>query len=100
MTLELLAVKEAATERGTHRALKLGRVALHELGSLLVERVVGVGRVEEKQQAKRDARDVQRWRPRLTQDVQAHVSFQVDVLCERVVKRWQRGGRKKKKPTG
>lgn len=80
-TLELLAEKEAAAQRGADSALKLGGTALHEVRGLLVERVVWVRCVEEEEQPERDAREVQCRRPRLTQDVQANVTFQIDVLC-------------------
>jgi hypothetical protein len=77
--LELDPVQYPAPERPRHELLELPDVLPEQLGGLVVERVVGIGLVEQINESIYDRVDVEHRLPVLPKDVEAHLPLQVNV---------------------
>jgi len=73
------ALDAATCHAGTHIALEAITVASQILSSLLVQRIASIGLEEQELQTHNNSIQVQHRLPVLAQDVQAHVSLEVDV---------------------
>lgn len=73
------ALDAATSHAGAHVALESITVACQVLGCLLVQRIAGIGLEEQELQTDDDSVQIEHWLPVLAQDVQAHVSLEVDV---------------------
>ena len=78
-SLELSAIQNATTESPLDKSLELVDVPPEQLGGFVVERVVGVGLVEEVDEAVDDGIDVEDGLPVLPKDVEADLALEVDV---------------------
>ena len=78
-SLELSAIQNATAEGSLHKPLELVDVPPEQLGGLVVEGIVGVGFVEEVDEAVDDGVDVEDGLPVLPEDVKADLALEVDV---------------------
>lgn len=78
-SLELSAIQNATAEGSLHKPLELVDVPPEQLGGLVVEGIVGVGLVEEVDEAVDDGIDVEDGLPVLPEDVEADLALEVDV---------------------
>jgi hypothetical protein len=73
------ALDTATSHARAHIALESITIASQILSSLLVQRITSVGLEEQELQTDNNRIQVQHWLPVLAQDVQAHVSLEIDV---------------------
>ena len=78
-SLELSAIQNTTAEGSLHKSLELVDVPPEELRGLVVEGIVGVGLVEEVDEAVDDGVDVEDGLPVLPKDVEANLALEVDV---------------------